>query len=168
MHIKAHFSNSFGHIQIEISEKGLKSLSFVDDIPDDAAIPAGARPYIQQLTEYFDGERTSFDLDIDWSGVPQFHQQVLKMVRTIPYGRTRTYKQLAMVLGKPGAIRAVGQANGRNPIAIIIPCHRVLGSNGQLTGYAYGLELKRQLLELENPKAYHHQIAMFDEVEATV
>ncbi|NNK81464.1 MAG: MGMT family protein, partial [Flavobacteriales bacterium] len=112
---------------------------------------------------YLEGDRTSFDLEIDWSGVPPFHQQVLKMVRTIPYGKTRTYKQLAMVLGKPGAIRAVGQANGRNPIALVVPCHRVLGTNGQLTGYAYGLELKRQLLELENPQAFHHQIAMFEE-----
>lgn len=168
MNIKAHFSSAFGSVQIEVSKQGLKSLSFVDYIPDDNPIAEEARPYIQQLTEYFAGTRTSFDLEIDWSGVPQFHQQVLKMVRTIPYGRTRTYKQLAMVLGKPGAIRAVGQANGRNPIAIVIPCHRVLGSNGQLTGYAYGLDLKRQLLELENPQAYHHQITMFDKAEATV
>ncbi|NND07586.1 MAG: methylated-DNA--[protein]-cysteine S-methyltransferase [Saprospiraceae bacterium] len=164
MHIKAFLSSSFGHIRIEISENGLRSLSFVKDLPDDVGDnPPGAVPYIRQIEEYLEGDRTSFDLEIDWSGVPPFHQQVLKMVRTIPYGKTRTYKQLAMVLGKPGAIRAVGQANGRNPIALVVPCHRVLGTNGQLTGYAYGLELKRQLLELENPQAFHHQIAMFEE-----
>lgn len=160
----AYCSTHLGHIEIQFSNEGLKSLSFIEAIPSEAENPPEAAPYITQIEAYFEGALDAFDLDIDWSDVPPFHKEVLKMVMTIPYGKTRTYKQLAAVLGKPGAIRAVGQANGKNPIAIVIPCHRVLGSNGQLTGYAYGLDLKRQLLELENPEAYKHQIQMFEEL----
>ena len=83
------------------------------------------------------------------------------MVQTIPYGKTRTYKQIAQVLGKEGAVRAVGQANGKNPIPIVIPCHRVLGNNRELTGYAYGVDIKLKLLELENPQQYVSQIELF-------
>ncbi len=167
MHIKAYLTTQLGNIEIQITDLGLRSVAFIKDIPDHENSEI-AQPYLDQLAAYFEGRRTTFDMELDWTGVPPFHQQVLKMVRTIPYGRTRTYKQLAVVLGKPGAIRAVGQANGRNPLAIVVPCHRVLGTNGQLTGYAYGLELKRKLLELENPDAYHQQIKMFAEVDAAV
>ena len=101
-----------------------------------------------QLSEYFERKRIHFDLPIALHGTT-FQQSVWNLLQTIPYGETRSYGELADLLGNRLAIRAVGLANGRNPISIIIPCHRVVGSNGSLTGYAGGLERKRRLLELE-------------------
>jgi methylated-DNA-[protein]-cysteine S-methyltransferase len=101
-----------------------------------------------QLDEYFERKRVHFDLPIALHGTT-FQQSVWNLLQTIPYGETRSYGELADSLGNRRAIRAVGLANGRNPISIIIPCHRVVGSNGSLTGYAGGLERKRRLLELE-------------------
>jgi methylated-DNA-[protein]-cysteine S-methyltransferase len=101
-----------------------------------------------QLSEYFEHKRIYFDMPIALYGTT-FQQSVWKLLQTISYGETRSYGELADSLGNRLAIRAVGLANGRNPISIIIPCHRVVGSNGSLTGYAGGLERKRRLLELE-------------------
>lgn len=103
---------------------------------------------VTQLTAYFAGERQTFNLPLAPQGTP-FQQDVWAYLQTIPYGRTTTYATIAQALGKPNASRAVGAANGRNPIAIIIPCHRVVGSNGKLTGYAGGLSFKAALLGLE-------------------
>ena len=105
----------------------------------------------KQLKEYFAGKRQQFDLPLRPSGTP-FQQTVWKELISIPYGETRSYKQVAKLVGSPDASRAVGMANNKNPIVIIIPCHRVIGSNGSLVGYAYGLEMKRKLLELERHK----------------
>lgn len=105
-----------------------------------------------QLAEYFAGERTEFDLPLAPRG-NEFQQAVWRLLTTIPYGRTRSYGQLAAQLGDPGLARAVGSANGRNPISIVVPCHRVVGHNGSLTGYAGGLERKAFLLELEQGAA---------------
>jgi methylated-DNA-[protein]-cysteine S-methyltransferase len=102
----------------------------------------------RQLTEYFAGERTTFDLPLRPFGAP-FQLRVWEALLRIPYGETASYGALARELGHPTAARAVGAANGRNPIAIVVPCHRVIGSNGSLTGYAGGLECKRALLDLE-------------------
>jgi methylated-DNA-[protein]-cysteine S-methyltransferase len=102
----------------------------------------------EQLDAYFAGERRDFDLPLAPEG-PPFWQEVWDALREIPYGETRSYGELAARIGRPGAARAVGLANGRNPIAIIVPCHRVIGSNRSLTGYAAGVERKRTLLELE-------------------
>lgn len=106
---------------------------------------------LAQLQEYLAGRRRSFDLAIDWSILTLFQEEVLRLVCAIPYGQTRTYQQLADELDKPGAARAVGQANATNPIPLIIPCHRVLGSDGGLHGYggAGGVETKAWLLALE-------------------
>ncbi|SEN09843.1 methylated-DNA--[protein]-cysteine S-methyltransferase [Actinacidiphila rubida] len=101
-----------------------------------------------QLTEYFDGGRTGFDLDLRLSGTP-FQQRVWAALRDIPYGETVSYGELAIALGQPGASRAVGLANGKNPVGIIVPCHRVIGANGSLTGYGGGLDRKRWLLAFE-------------------
>ncbi len=152
-----------GTLLIEVSEKGLRKIGFVDTPPEALASvpPQELTPYLDQLREYFEGKRQKFDLPIDWEGLPSFQRDVLKLVYTIPFGRTRTYKQIAIYLGNPKATRAVGQANGKNPMPIVIPCHRVIGQKGQLTGYAYGLDTKMKLLELENPKAYHTQMSMF-------
>jgi methylated-DNA-[protein]-cysteine S-methyltransferase len=112
---------------------------------DDDAVLAAARA---QLAEYFAGERREFDLPLKPAGTP-FQRAVWEALRDIPYGETAGYGELANRLGRPGAARAVGLANGRNPIAIVVPCHRVIGAAGALTGYGGGLERKRYLLELE-------------------
>lgn len=102
----------------------------------------------RELGQYFAGERTTFDVVLRPAG-NAFQQRVWALLRQIPYGQTRTYGQLATELGDPGLARAVGSANGRNPISVIVPCHRVVGANGNLVGYAGGLERKRFLLGLE-------------------
>ncbi|MGE3164310.1 MAG: methylated-DNA--[protein]-cysteine S-methyltransferase [Planctomycetota bacterium] len=106
----------------------------------------------QQLAEYFDGHRFAFDLALDARGT-SFQQAVWTLLREIPYGETRSYGDLARRLERPSASRAVGAANGRNPLSIVVPCHRVIGTAGHLTGYAAGIELKRQLLDLERGAA---------------
>lgn len=102
----------------------------------------------KQLDEYFNRKRKEFDLPVIPHGT-EFQKKVWKELQKIPYGQTRSYGEIAALTGNPKASRAVGMANNRNPIPVIIPCHRVIGSDGSLTGYAGGLELKRQLLELE-------------------
>jgi methylated-DNA-[protein]-cysteine S-methyltransferase len=112
--------------------------------PDDTAFPDA----VDQLEEYFRGERTEFDVELDLVGTA-FQRRVWAALLTIPYGETRSYGQIAAQLDAPGASRAVGLANGHNPIGIIVPCHRVIGANGSLTGYGGGLDRKRALLDLE-------------------
>ncbi|MFC7303251.1 methylated-DNA--[protein]-cysteine S-methyltransferase [Streptomyces monticola] len=103
---------------------------------------------IRQLTAYFAGERTVFDLPLHLEGTP-FQREVWAGLLRIPYGERRTYGELAAEIGKPGASRAVGLANGKNPVGIIVPCHRVVGADGSLTGYGGGLDRKQRLLESE-------------------
>jgi methylated-DNA-[protein]-cysteine S-methyltransferase len=102
----------------------------------------------QQLTEYFAGERKDFDLPLSLRGT-EFQLLVLEELKTIPYGETTSYGDIAKRIGRPKAVRAVGAANGRNPIPIIVPCHRVIGSSGDLTGFGGGLDTKTALLRLE-------------------
>jgi len=111
---------------------------------DDSAFPDA----VEQLAAYFSRERTDFDLSLDLVGT-EFQRRVWAALLTIPYGETRSYGAIATQIGSPGASRAVGLANGHNPIGIIVPCHRVIGSNGSLTGYGGGLERKRALLDME-------------------
>ena len=103
----------------------------------------------QQLSEYFAGQRTVFDLPIKLAGTA-FQQQVWQALKAIPYGETRSYKEIAAAIDNPKAVRAVGGANNKNPISIVIPCHRVIGSSGQLVGYGGGLDAKVFLLALES------------------
>ncbi len=112
--------------------------------PDAAPFPLLRR----QLAEYFAGERTAFELPLAPTGTP-FQRDVWDALLAIPYGETRSYGELAAAVGKPGAARAVGRANHDNPIGVVIPCHRVIGAAGSLTGYAGGIDRKRYLLELE-------------------
>lgn len=116
--------------------------------PDDAAFPDA----VDQLEQYFRGERLAFQLELDLVGTA-FQRRVWEALLTIPYGETRSYGQIAAQLDAPGASRAVGLANGHNPIGIIVPCHRVIGANGSLTGYGGGLDKKRALLDMERHKA---------------
>jgi len=103
----------------------------------------------KQLDAYFAGELTVFDLPLVYSGT-DFQQQVMRALRDIPYGKTCSYGEMAKRLGRDGAARAVGSANRRNPLPIIVPCHRVIGANGDLTGFAGGLDIKRKLLTIES------------------
>ncbi len=116
-------------------------------IRDDAAFPDA----VEQLSGYFAGELTSFELDLELLGTA-FQRRVWAALQAIPYGHTASYGQIADQIGAPGAARAVGSANGHNPVSIIVPCHRVIGGNGRLTGYGGGLERKRALLELERDR----------------
>ncbi|MCG7608830.1 MULTISPECIES: methylated-DNA--[protein]-cysteine S-methyltransferase [Mycobacterium] len=114
---------------------------------DDNAFPEA----VEQLSEYFAGDRTEFDLELDMMGT-QFQRRVWQALQAIPYGQTCSYGEIARQIGSPSAFRAVGLANGHNPIGIIVPCHRVIGANGSLTGYGGGLDRKRALLELEKSR----------------
>lgn len=103
-----------------------------------------------QFSEYLKGERKEFDIPFRMKGT-KFQKQVWTALCEIPYGETRSYKQIAEAIGNPKAVRAVGMANNRNPLLVVVPCHRVIGANGQLVGYAGGLDKKEFLLRLENP-----------------
>ena len=128
-------------------------------MPLGEAVPDDRHPVLlkteRQLREYFAGERKRFDLELDLAGTP-FQRRVWQALLTIPHGETRTYTEVARQIGHPTAIRAVGAANGRNPISIVVPCHRLLGSTGKLTGFAGGLDAKAYLLALEAPQADLH------------
>jgi methylated-DNA-[protein]-cysteine S-methyltransferase len=106
---------------------------------------------VEQLAAYFAGDLTEFELDLNLAGT-EFQRKVWSALRAIPYGETRSYGEIAVQIGSPGASRAVGLANGRNPIGIIVPCHRVIGSTGGLTGYGGGIDRKRALLALEKSR----------------
>lgn len=112
--------------------------------PDDTAFAEVA----EQLEAYFTGSLTEFDVELELAGT-EFQRRVWAALRTIPYGQTRSYGEIAEQIGSPGASRAVGLANGRNPVAIIVPCHRVIGAGGAMTGYGGGIDRKKALLELE-------------------
>jgi methylated-DNA-[protein]-cysteine S-methyltransferase len=123
-----------------------------EDAPFDAAPETAPHPVLdeteRQLRAYFAGERREFDLPLDFRGT-EFQRRVWRALLTIPFGETRSYRDIATQLGQPSATRAVGAANGRNPIPIVAPCHRVIGANGSLTGFGGGLENKAFLLNLE-------------------
>jgi methylated-DNA-[protein]-cysteine S-methyltransferase len=119
---------------------------------DWSADPGAFNDAVDQLGAYFAGELTDFDIELDLRGT-EFQQRVWKALLTIPYGDTRSYGEIAEQIGAPGAARAVGLANGHNPVAIVVPCHRVIGARGSLTGYGGGLDRKRSLLELEQKRA---------------
>ncbi len=104
---------------------------------------------LDQIVEYLNGQRREFDLPLDLRGT-EFQRRVWSAVAGIPYGQTRTYAEIAQTIGQPSAVRAVGAANGANPLPLVVPCHRVVGSDGSLTGYGGGLDVKRKLLEMES------------------
>jgi methylated-DNA-[protein]-cysteine S-methyltransferase len=138
-----------GSLTLASSDKGLAAVRFGDAAPHGCTLDsdANAEP-IRQINEYFLGQRTCFDLSIDPVGT-SFQLAVWRELLAIPYGETRSYGDIAKQLNKPGASRAVGMANHHNPVAIVIPCHRVIGQNGSLTGYAGGVDLKQKLLSIE-------------------
>ncbi len=140
---------ALGTVSVAVDERGrVTRVSFDEGSPTGPRGAQRCRPVCDQLREYFAGTRTSFDLALAPSGTP-FQQRVWRGLTEIPYGAVCGYGDLARSIGKPGAARAVGQANGANPIPIIIPCHRVIAADGSVGGYSSGLPIKRQLLALE-------------------
>jgi methylated-DNA-[protein]-cysteine S-methyltransferase len=152
-------SSPVGCLKLVASEKGLAGILWENDDPRRVRLGPTSEDKMhpvllqaeRQLGEYFAGKRQSFSLALDFKGT-DFQMKVWRALLEIPFGETRSYGQLAKQLGKPKAGRAVGAANGRNPIAIVAPCHRVIGSSGGLTGFAGGLDAKARLLSLEGRK----------------
>lgn len=147
------FTSPVGRLLLRASPKGLSEIRFMSskDKASSGQSPEAARHLqaaAQQLKEFFSGTRREFDLDLDPSGTP-FQKKVWKALSQIPYGKTWSYQDVAKKVGCPKGPRAVGMANNRNPIAIVVPCHRVIGKNGALVGYGGGLPIKEQLLRLE-------------------
>lgn len=147
-----------GKLKLYASDKGLAGILWENDrmarVPHlKSAVGDESHPILletaRQLAEYFSRERREFSLPLDFTGT-DFRKRVWAALLTIPYGETRTYGQLASQIGEPDKARAVGTANGRNPISIVTPCHRVIGANGKLTGFAGGLDRKAYLLNLES------------------
>jgi methylated-DNA-[protein]-cysteine S-methyltransferase len=149
------FDSQIGRIYLVASESGLKSLLFhKQKVPMATSLkvksPAVAflSQAVRELEEYFAGKRTSFDVKLDVEGT-EFQKKVWKQLQKIPYGATCAYQDVARKIHNAKAVRAVGTANGRNPVCIIVPCHRVIAANGSLGGYTAGLQIKTQLLRLE-------------------
>lgn len=147
----AYLDTPIGILEITGDTHGLKSVAFSSEteIRETKRIPEVLLDTVQQLQEYFDAKRTDFDLILSPEGT-EFQKRVWRELEKIAYGKTKNYQEIANQLGDPKVIRAAASANGKNPIAIIIPCHRVIGSDGSLTGYAGGLARKKFLLEHEN------------------
>lgn len=144
-----YYRSDIGLIEITGTDEGIVAVGFAEIATQQrSSSPAFLQECVEQLDEYFQGERTTFSLKLIPKGTA-FQQQVWQQLLKIPYGETATYQDIAVALGKPNASQAVGNANANNPIAIIIPCHRVIGNDGKLTGYAGGLWRKEWLLKHE-------------------
>ena len=155
-HVFKTMRSPVGVLKLIASDKGLAAILWENDDPrrvrltitgEDAGHPVLAEAE-KQLGEYFAGTRRKFTVTLDFAGTP-FQKSVWQALLAIPFGETRSYGDIARQVGNPKAVRAVGAANGKNPISIIAPCHRVIGSSGKLTGFAGGLETKARLLDLE-------------------
>jgi methylated-DNA-[protein]-cysteine S-methyltransferase len=159
-HVFKTMPSPVGTLTLVATGKGLVAVLWPKDDPKRVKLPVLTRaddhPVLRQaeteLTEYFAGKRKRFTVALDFAGT-DFQKRVWQALLEIPFGETRSYRDIAVKLGKPTATRAVGAANGRNPISIIAPCHRVVGANGALTGFAGGLETKARLLALEGADA---------------
>ena len=155
-HVFKTMKSPVGALTLVASDKGLVAILWPKDDPKRVRLPELTRdddhPVLRkaekELAEYFAGKRKRFTVKLDFAGT-DFQKKVWQALLEIPFGETRSYGQIARKLGKPNAMRAVGAANGRNPISIIAPCHRVIGANGALTGFAGGLKAKETLLALE-------------------
>jgi methylated-DNA-[protein]-cysteine S-methyltransferase len=166
MYVTAYLNTPIGYMAITGSELGIRTLQLFDaekGIPATPDLPE-THPVSQcvgQLKAYFAGVLLDFDVQLDWGGTSDFHRLVWAELRRIPYGQTVSYSDIATRIGHPSAVRAVGLANRSNPIAIVVPCHRVIGKSGELRGYFYGLDTKMQLLRLENPVRFAEQGELF-------
>ncbi len=159
-------STPVGMIKLEGNEYGLRFLQILTDqdaAQSDQGYDSSLTPVVEQLHQYFEGDLKDFSIPFDLRERPDFFVEVWRVLCTIPYGKTRTYSEIARFLQNPKWARAVGNASSHNPLAIVVPCHRVIGKNGRLTGYAYGKNIKRQLLQHENPGHYAFQGKLFQE-----
>src|SRR6185295_1516538 len=155
-HVYKHVNSPVGTLTLVATDEGLAAILWEHERPHRVRVNIAAEdrrhPVLveaeRQLAEYFAGRRKRFALKLDVSGTP-FQRKVWNALLTIPFGETRSYAQIAKQIGHPSAARAVGAANGRNPLSIVAPCHRVVGSTGVLTGFAGGLDVKARLLALE-------------------
>lgn len=146
---ETYYKSPLGPIKIVGSHDCILSLDFIDEeLPGDSDLPFCLKACVKQIDEYFKGNRREFLLNLDPAGT-DFQRMVWRQLEKIPFGQVVTYREIAGVIGNPKASRAVGSANGKNPISIIIPCHRVIGSNGSLTGYGGGLWRKEWLIKYE-------------------
>lgn len=147
-----YYDTKIGKIGIEENGKAITKIYFTNKDNEEEIIDGNEtillKEAIKQLNEYFDGKRSSFDLPLEPKGT-EFQNKVWNALREIPCGETRSYGEIAKIIGNEKASRAVGMANNKNPIPIIVPCHRVIGANGKLVGYAGGLDIKEKLLDLE-------------------
>lgn len=147
---KARINTPLGIAEITGNSEGLASIKVLDEGEVSSEIPSELKDSAKQLEDYFNGELKVFDLELNPEGT-EFQKRVWKKLLEIPYGETTSYLHLSRELGDEKAIRAVASANGKNPLWIVVPCHRVIGSDGSLTGYAGGLHRKKWLLDHENP-----------------
>ena len=146
----AYIQTPIGTVELIGDVNGLASITVLDDKKPIGIFPEVLKGAVEQFQEYFDGDRTVFDLKLNPSGT-DFQKKVWDALLKIPFGKTISYLELSKQLGDVKAIRAVASANGKNPLWIVVPCHRVIGTNGDLTGYAGGLHRKKWLLEHESP-----------------
>jgi methylated-DNA-[protein]-cysteine S-methyltransferase len=146
-----YYASPIGLIEIQTTDSGVRAVNFVDEKKYEEIPNAHNQLAIKQLDEYFKGSRTDFDLPLDLEGT-DFQKRVWLHLLDIPFGKTKSYMDIAKLMGDVKTIRAVGTANGSNKIGIIVPCHRVIGSDGSLTGYAAGIERKKWLLDFEIPQ----------------
>ena len=146
----AYIETPIGFAELKGDEKGLKSISVLNEKKPKGIIPEVLEDAVYQFQEYFEGKRKDFNLKLNPVGT-DFQKKVWEELQTIPFGKTVSYLELSKQLGDVKAIRAVAAANGKNPLWIVVPCHRVIGSNGDLVGYAGGLSRKKWLLEHESP-----------------
>ena len=157
-----HYYSTFGCFEIKGSELGILSVRLCDKKPcPSGPIPDMLRDCVVQLDLYFKRELQQFDLKFDWGGATDFNKSVWEALLKIKYGHTTSYSAIADKIDNPKAVRAVGLASRNNPMAIIVPCHRVIAKSGNLQGYFYGLDMKRRLLELENPESFSRQGSLF-------
>lgn len=143
-----------GKLHLGASDVGLRWIKLFDQCEMEQSTNFLLEEAVSQLNEYFSGQLYKFDIGLDLRGYSTFSLRVWEQLQKIQYGKTISYKELASRLGDVKCIRAAGTANGRNPIPIIIPCHRVIGSDGDLRGFALGLDIKRKILAVENPSKY--------------
>lgn len=161
-----YYRSPIGLIEITGGADGISSISFVDDASMNDAAPPLTQDCASQLDEYFGGRRKEFSVKLDLQGT-EFQKKVWRELQTLPFGRTVSYLDIALAVGTKESTRAVGRANGQNPIVIIVPCHRVIGSDGSLTGYGGGLWRKQWLLDFESNARQESLFALTAEPNAS-
>ncbi len=161
---KTYVDSPIGRFEISGTDQGVQRLQLYKGAAKakpSASLPEPIAVAAKQLKEYFAGDRQVFEVQFDWGDATDFNKSVWEELLKIPFGRTTSYSKIAEQIQNPTASRAVGLANRNNPIAIMVPCHRVIAKNGDLQGYFYGLDAKRFLLQLENPMSFATQGTLF-------